>query len=110
MSVFSDINRAMRPSGMEEWETRALREALSHMLRQPKLDPECRVEVPGVTKAGRAYLLTCLVRNRRIARFEVDHDPDLSAPVFDAYIDKRAEWEAEKKAKAATGEQEGGDS
>lgn len=102
MSAFSDIKRAMRPAQMEDWELRGLREAIDRTLnfsRQKKASPT--IQVPGVTKAGKCYpLLTLDVRGGRIFRFEVDHDPDLSSPAFDAYVEKRAEWEGEGSSRA----------
>lgn len=97
MSKWSDIKRAMRPAEMEEKEFAALREAFERALAHPKSPPEARIEIPGVTWGGKPYLLAIVVKANRIFSFEVDHDPDLSSPVFDAYAQKRAEWEAEKE-------------
>ena len=102
MSVWSDIKRAMRPAEMEDFEWRGLREAVQRGLTSVGGHrPGDNVEIPAVTKAGKAYLLKLKVGTAgRIQRFEVDHDPDLSSPAFEAYVDKRVEWEREKAAKS----------
>lgn len=94
MSKWSDIKRAMRPAEMEDKEFRGLRQAFDRTL--PHTPPEgARIEIPGVTWGGKPYLLTIIVKAHRIFSFEVDHDPDMSSPAFDAYTEKRAEWAAE---------------
>lgn len=97
MSVWSDVKRAMRPAEITEREFRALRTGFKRTLSQ--YPPEgARVEVPGISHAGKPYLLVLHVRVGRLDGFEVDHDPDLSAPAFDAYTDFRAKIEREKAA------------
>jgi len=96
VSVRSDIRRALRPAQLEPWEDHALfvaiRSALKHV---PSGD---RVQLPAITKAGKAYLLTFYVVGGVIDRFEVDHDPDRRSPAFLAYLEKLAEYEAERGA------------
>lgn len=98
MSKWSDIKRAMHPAEMEDKEFRALRTAFDRTLAHPDAPAEARMEIPGITWGGKPYLLTIIVKAHRIFSFEVDHDPDLSSPAFEAYVDKRAEWKAESHA------------
>lgn len=97
-SPWPRLRRAMLPAEMEDWEWRAFRQAVQKVLDEfPIPDEGVHLRVPGVTVAGKAYLVTLLIKVRpcRVAAFAVDLDPDLSSGEFDAYVDKRAEWERE---------------
>lgn len=102
MSFFSDLKREMRAAELTDGEWRGLRQALKLGLLS-KAPASARVEVPGVSKAGKAYLLVFETGAAgEIRRCQVDHNPDLSMPCFEAYVDKRVEWQREDEKKAAT--------
>lgn len=103
MSFFADLKREMRDAELTDGEWRGLREALKRGLFA-QVPASARVEVPGVSKAGKAYLLVFETGPAgEIRRCQVDHDPDLSMPCFEAYVDKRVEWEREDAEKAPSG-------
>lgn len=91
MSVWSDVKRAMRPAELTDKEFKAMRFGFERAIAAAEIPPEgVRIETPGVSTAGKPYLLTFILRaTGEIARFEVDHEPDLSSPAFDAYTDFR---------------------
>ncbi|MGE4424976.1 MAG: hypothetical protein AB7G37_00825 [Solirubrobacteraceae bacterium] len=96
MSVASDIRRALRPAALSPDETKTLFRVLGQLVRDaPHTTHSQGVEIPSLTESGHAYILTVYLRGGRIHRFEVDHDPDLESPAWQAYATKRAEWEAE---------------
>lgn len=96
MSIRADIRRALRPAEMEPWEDRVLFAAIRQVIRRiPSGDG---VQIPAITKAGKAYLLTLQVVGGVIDRFEVEHEPDRGTPAFLAYLAKLAEHEAERGA------------
>lgn len=66
MSKWSDIKRAMRPAEMEGKEFPALREAFERSIAHPEAPADARIEIPGITHAGKAYLLTIIVKAHRI--------------------------------------------
>lgn len=98
MSVRSDIRRAMRPAQLEPWEDDALFVAIRKAISNERVGPGANIVVPAITKAGNAYVLTLHLRGGIIDRFEVDHDPDMDGPEMRAYLEKRAEYEAERGA------------
>lgn len=90
-----DLLEELAPAQMETWECEALIEAVGRVL--PKLENQRQVgmKMPGVTKAGKAYLVTLLVGAGVVHGFSVDLDPDLSAPEFEAYTDFRVRADRE---------------
>ena len=104
MSVWSDIKRAMRPAEMTDKEFRAMRFAFERSMATAEIPPEgVRIEAPGVSVAGKPYLLVFVLRaNGEIARFEADHEPDLSSPAFDAYTDFRNDPDRGERVPLAT--------
>lgn len=98
----NDLDRDLKPLEMGKVEFGALVEAIERVL--PHTKPGTRVQVPSVSHAGKPYMVTLAIEGsdfgHYIAAMAVDLKPDTSSPAFDAYIDKRAEWEKRKASHA----------
>jgi hypothetical protein len=88
MGTWPALRRELRETGISDAEFKGLRRSLTLLF--PRLEPNTQVEVPSVTKAGHAYLLRIPTdAGARPTKIEVDLNPDLSSPAFEAYTDFR---------------------
>jgi hypothetical protein len=98
VSTWTKLRRELSSVNLTDGEWRGLRHVISLGGKQG-FPPNAKVEIPGITAAGKAYLLTIPTDAQgKPTKIVVDLNPDLSSPAFDAYTVKRAEWEAEDKA------------
>ncbi len=89
------LRRTMGPAQMEPWEELNLRDTIDLALEYARKDSAySHVKIPGVTKAGRPYLLNLDLTGGKLNRIDADHEPDLSSPIFDGYTDFRIRAEA----------------